>query len=222
MNPQQYQQGYGMPVGQPMAQTQTTAPISNTNQSSDKLVGYMWKRIAMCAIVLCIGLFIAIIVLVFIMNNVNVANAKQEAATTEANNKLKDIYSALKVEDQSAALTVIGQDEMLSGGDIAQIKTLLTKKYSTVTAFDATDTSTNLVKTNGVYKVVSLKMTNAAGTARALLYAKLADNQWKLANYDGANEGNPCKNSTDEEKEALKGIVKCPSVVIEDDEDNEE
>lgn len=247
MNPQeQYPQGYGAPVqpGSPniMTAVENAAPEQldvsvsqngstqmnvvnavNANGviSGRKVVDYIWQRIAICAMVIGGGLLVAIIVLVFIMNNINVANAKQESATTEANNKLNDIYSALKVEDQSAALSVIGQDQMLSGSDIAQIKTLLTKKYGSVTAFDPTDSAINLVKTNGVYKVVSLKMTNAAGTARALLYAKLADNQWKMAAFDSSSEKNPCKNSTDEEKEALAGIVKCPSVVVEDDEEEE-
>ena len=247
MNPQeQYPQGYGMPVqpGSPniMTAVENAAPEqldisvsknggtqmnvvnavnANGVVSGRKVVDYIWQRVAVCAMVIGAGLLIAIVVLVFIMNNINVDKAKQESATTEANNKLSDIYSALKVEDQSGALAVIGQDEMLSGSDIAQIKALLTKKYGTVTAFDATDTSTNLVKTNGVYKVISLKMTNAAGTARALAYAKLADNQWKLAEFDSSNEKNPCKNSTDEEKEALAGIVKCPSVVVEDDDEEE-
>ena len=248
MNPQkQYPQGYGAPVGQQgqpnfMNAVENAVPsqldvnVSKTGStqmnvvnavnangvvSGRKVVDYIWQRVAICAMVIGVGLLIAIIVLVAIMNNINVANAKQEAATTEANNKLNDIYSALKVEDQSAALSVIGQDEMLTGSDIAQIKALLTKKYGSVTAFDATDVSMNMVKTNGVYKVVSLKMTNAAGTARAILYAKLADNTWKFANYNSLNEKNPCKDSTDEEKDALHGIVKCPSVVIEDDDEEE-
>lgn len=247
MNPQeQYPQGYGAPVqpGSPniMSAVSNADPSqldvsvsrnggtqmnvvnavnANGVVSGRKVVDYIWQRVAICAMVIGVGLLLAIVALVFIMNNINVANARQEAATTEANNKLSDIYSALKVSDQSAALSVIGQDEMLSGSDIAQIKAILTKKYGSVTAFDATDTATNLVKTNGVYKVASLKMTNAAGTARALLYAKLADNQWKLANFDSSNEKNPCKNSDEEEIEALKGIVKCPSVVIEDEDDEE-
>ena len=186
--------------------------------SGRKVVDYVWQRAAICAMIIGAGLLIAIIALIIIMNNINVANAKLESSVAETNNRLKDIYSALKVEDQSSALTVIGQDQMLTGSDIAQIKALLTKKYGAVTTFDATDVATNLVKVNGVYKVASLKMTNAAGTARALAYAKLADNQWKLAAYNAADAKNPCKDSSDEEKEAFAGIVECPSVVVEEDE----
>jgi hypothetical protein len=230
MNPQQqFPQGYGVPTAQPAqmnsfanapAPAPAAAPAVSTVKPEHKLVDYMWQRIAVCAMVLVGGLLIAIIILVVVLNNVNIANAKQEAATNEANNRLNEVYSALNVEDQSAALSVIGQDEMLTGGDIAQIKALLLKAYSSVTAFDATDASTNLVKTNGVYKVVSLKLTNAAGTYRAILYAKLADNQWKLAKYNGESS-NPCKDSDKEEKEALHGIVKCPTVVVDDDEEEE-
>ena len=62
-------------------------------------------------------------------------------------------------------------------------------------------------------------MTNAAGTARALVYAKKSDNQWIAAAYNSADENNPCKDSTEEEKKALAGIVSCPTVVPEDDEE---
>ena len=54
-------------------------------------------------------------------------------------------------------------------------------------------------------------MSNAAGKTKAHLYAKVADGVWQLANYDAADETNPCKNSSDEEKEALTPIIKCPS-----------
>lgn len=248
MNPQeQYPQSYDTLEGQPKAgqpnfldtvnnasagqldvKTTTNGDVqmnvinavnANGIVSGRKVVDFIWQRVAVCAMIICAGLFGAIIVLVFIMNNINVTNAKQEASITEANNKLRDIYVALDVDDQSSALTTIGQDEMLSGSDIKQINALLVKKFGAVTRVDATDDSINLIKTNGIYKVASLKMKNAAGTARAILYSKLSDNQWKLANYNSADEKNPCKNSTDEEKEALTGIVKCPTVVIEDEDE---
>ncbi len=247
MNPQeQYPQGFGMPTGQAGQQNnffnavETATPEqldvkTTTNGSSQmnivnavnangvvsgrKVVDYIWQRVAICAMVIGVGLLMAIVVLVFIMNNINVENAKQKAATDEANTQLNELYKTLGVEDQSSALTTLGQDQMLTGADIAQIHDILLKKYGDVTVFDATDSSINLLKVNGVYKVASLKMANAAGTARALLYAKLADNKWTLAAYDSTNEKNPCKNSTDTEKEALAGIVKCPSVVVEDEEE---
>lgn len=189
--------------------------------SGRKVVDFIWQRIAICAMVVGGGLICAVVVLVIIMNQINVKAAKHETATTAANNKLSEIYNALNVEDQSEAIRVIGQDEILTGTDIAQIRNVLLRKYGSVTSFDATDTSINLIKVNKTYKVASLKMTNAAGTARALVYAKYSDNKWKAAAYDSTNDKNPCKDSSEEEKEALAGIVKCPAIVIEDDEDEE-
>ena len=242
MNSQeQYPQSFGMPEKQNIVNAvenavpeQLDVSVSRTGNtqmnvvnavnangivSGRKVVDFIWQRVAICAMVIGVGLLAAIIVLAFIMNNINVSNAKQEAATAEANNRLNDIYAALKVDNQGAALSVIGQDEMLSGSDVAQIKELLEKKYGSAAVFDTTDVSSNLLKTNGVYKVASLKIVSEAGAVRAIVYSKLADNQWKLAAYNSANEKNPCKESTDEEIEALAGIVKCPSVVIEDEEE---
>lgn len=187
--------------------------------SGRKVVDFIWQRIAICAMVIGGGLICAIIVLVIIMNNINVANAKQEAATNAANSKLNEIYGVLDAADQSEAMTAIGQDEILTGADILQIHNLLVKKYGTVSTIDPAGTSVNLIKANGAYKVVSFRMKNAAGTMRAILYAKQADNEWKAAAYDAANENNPCKNSSEEEKVALAGIVKCPAIVAEEDEE---
>ena len=69
-----------------------------------------------------------------------------------------------------------------------------------------------------MYRVVSLKMTNAAGVIRAFAYARKSDNQWKIAAYNSEDEKNPCKDSSDEEKKALAGVVSCPVVAIEDEE----
>lgn len=186
--------------------------------SGRKVVDYIWQRVAICAMILIAGLFIAVIVMVIIANNINVDATKQEAAKNEANSKLTDIYNAIGVDNQSDALTTLGQSEMLTGNDIKQINTLLVKKYGSVTSFDATNDAQNLIKVNGMFKVASLGMTNAAGKARAILYARLSDNVWKVAAYDETNQDNPCKNSSDEEKSALFGILSCPSVVENEEE----
>ena len=110
-------------------------------------------------------------------------------------------------------------NEILSGSDIQQIRAVITQKYGAITTIDPNDTSVNFVKSNGMYRVASLKMTNAAGATRALFYARKSDNLWKPAAYNTNDDKNPCKDSTDEEKKALFGVVSCPSVVIEDEEE---
>lgn len=189
--------------------------------SGRKVVDFIWQRIAICAMVIGGGLICAIIVLVIIMNNINVANAKQEATAKATDSKLKEIYAVLDAADQSEAMTAAGQDEILTGNDILQIHNLLVKKYGSVSSIDPAGVSVNLIKVNKTFKVASFRMKNAAGTFRTIVYAKMADNEWKVANYDFDNEKNPCKNTSDEEKNALAGIVKCPAIVS-DEEDEEE
>jgi hypothetical protein len=67
----------------------------------------------------------------------------------------------------------------------------------------------NLVKTNSIYKVVSLKLTTSAGAVRVITYGRMSDGQWKLAKYNFKDSDTPCKESSEEEIEALMGIVNC-------------
>ncbi|MBR3322752.1 hypothetical protein IKG13_01680 [Candidatus Saccharibacteria bacterium] len=244
MNPQnQFPQGNGAPVGQPnnffnAAETANpsqldvkTATTGNTQMnvvnavnangivSGRKVVDYIWQRTAICAIVIASGMFIAVIVMVFIANAFNTNAIKQEEEKIAVNDKLTEIYNTLNVESQEDALTTLAKDEILSGSDIQQIRAVITQKYGAITTIDPNDTSVNFVKSNGMYRVASLKMTNAAGTTRALFYARKSDNLWKPAAYNTNDDKNPCKDSTDEEKKALFGVVSCPSVVIEDEEE---
>ena len=238
MNPQQqYPQMNGMPTGQPMQAGQpsyfNTAPTPVATRPSQqsvpqpqasapanrKLVDYLWQRIAICSMVIAGGMLIAVFVAVIIANVLNGNVIQRETQLSAANDKLQEIYKALNVESHEAALVALGNDEMLTGSDIQQIRAVLAQKYGDVTSWDTSDASINMVKVNGIYKVASLKMTNAAGTARALVYAKKSDNQWIAAAYNAADEKNPCKDSTEEEKKALAGIVSCPTVVPEEDEE---
>ena len=125
MNPQnQFPQGNGAPVGQPnnffnAAETANpsqldvkTATTGNTQMnvvnavnangvvSGRKVVDYIWQRVAICAIVIASGMFIAVIVMVFIANAFNTNAIKQEEEKIAANDKLTEIYNNLNVESQ--------------------------------------------------------------------------------------------------------------------------
>ncbi|MBR5419155.1 hypothetical protein IK110_02810 [Candidatus Saccharibacteria bacterium] len=179
--------------------------------SGRKVVDYIWQRVAICALVIGGGLLIAIVVMLIFMNNLNISETRMRADYNHAQKELNELYSTLGVSDQAAAVKVAGRDEYLNGSDIKQIRALLTKKYGTVSVVDYSAEKVNLVKTNKTYRVAVIQMSNAAGKTKAYLYAKVADGVWQLANYDAADETNPCKNSSDEEKEALTPIIKCPS-----------
>lgn len=244
MNPQeQFPQGNGMPAGQPnnffdsvnnaspeqldvntstRGNTQmnvVNAVNANGVVSGRKVVDYIWQRAAICAIVIACGMFIAVIVMVVIANMFNGNAIKQEEQKIALNDKLTEVYNALGVDNQADAMTTIASDEILTGSDIQQIRAVVSQKYGAVTTIDPNDTSINFIKSNDMFRVASLKVTNAAGSKRALLYSRKADNVWKAAAFDSDNEKNPCKDSTDEEKKALAGVVSCPSVVIEDEEE---
>jgi len=179
--------------------------------SGRKVVDYIWQRVAICAMIIGGGLLLAIVAALIFINNLNISETKARADYNFAKKELSDIYETLGVEGQADALKLIGRDEYLSGSDLKQIKALLLKKFGTVSTVDYNAEKVNLVKYNKTYRVAVVQMSNAAGKTKAYLYAKAVDGVWKLANYNAADETNPCKDSSDEEKEALTPLVKCPS-----------
>ncbi len=189
--------------------------------SGRKVVDFIWQRVAICMIVLTAGFVGATITTIIIANSYNNSAIRLETEKESVNEQLSELYSALKVDNHSDALTTIAKDEILTGTDIKSIRSLITEKYGSVTSFDATDDAVNLVKTNGIYRVVSLKIVNAAVSRRVLAYAKVSDGQWKMAEYDSLDEKNPCKNSSDEEKAAITGIVVCPTEVSDEEPEEE-
>ena len=243
MNPQdQFPQGYGQQASSPamnfdnknivnavqQARPEQLDVTSTTNGSVQmnvvnavivsgrKVVDYIWQRVAICMIALTVGFVGAIITMIVIANSYNNEAIRLGAEKNSVNEQLSEIYRALNVDNHSDALTTIAKDEILTGSDIKKIRELINEKYGSVTAFDATDDSVNMVRTNGIFRVVSLKIVNAAVTRRVIVYARVADNQWKMAEFDSLDEKNPCKNSSDEEKRAIQGIVVCPTDVQDD------
>ena len=179
--------------------------------SGRKVVDYIWQRVAICAMIIGAGLLLAIVAALIFLNNLNISETKARADYNFAKKELSDIYEALGVEGQSDALKLISKDDYLSGSDLKQIKALLLKKFGTVSTIDYNAEKVNLVKYNKTYRVAVIQMSNAAGKTKAYLYAKAADGVWKLANYNAADETDPCKDSSDEEKEALTPLIKCPT-----------
>ncbi len=189
--------------------------------SGRKVVDFIWQRIGVCAMIIAAGCLLAVVATVIIANSYNVNAIQQEAWKNEANNKLSAIYEALHVENQAGAMSVLAQDNLLTGSDIEQISGLLKKKYGETAKIDTTDASLNLVKVNNIYKVASFKIAVGAESKRALLYAKLSDNKWTMAAFNADDEKKPCKDSSEEELAALKGIVKCPEQQEDDEEESE-
>jgi len=64
-------------------------------------------------------------------------------------------------------------------------------------------------------EIISLGIYRESGTKRAVLYEKIADGKWKLGGFD-ASKDDPCADSTDEEKEAIKSVIPCS---VEDNKD---
>jgi hypothetical protein len=180
--------------------------------SGRKVVDFIWQRVAICAMVIGGGLLIAIIAMLFFINSLSVSDTKARTEREHAEKQLNEIYSTLGVEDQSGAIKTITRDEYLDGSDLKQIKTLLNQKFGTVSTIDYNAEKVNIVKANKVYRVAGVQISNAAGKTKVYLYSKVADGVWKIANYNAADEVNPCQNSSDEEKEALQPIVKCPKI----------
>ena len=105
----------------------------------------------------------------------------------------------------------------MNGGDLNEINGLLIGKYGSF-KLDLADSNINFIRKNGVYKIVSLGIYRESGTKRAVLYEKIADGKWKLGGFD-ASKADPCADSTDEEKEAIKSVIPCSA---EDDKDEKE
>ena len=76
---------------------------------------------------------------------------------------------------------------------------------------DFADATINNVYQGAYYKIVSLGVAQEGGTARALMYSKVADGEWKMASFDKTAD-DPCKDATDEDKAALQTIGLCELV----------
>ncbi|MBP5656645.1 hypothetical protein J6X15_03625 [Candidatus Saccharibacteria bacterium] len=176
--------------------------------SGRKVVDYTWQRGAILLGVLAGGLLLGLIVSLVIVVNLDkdIAKTKRELDTTKS--ELNSLYTKLGVENLTEAVTRMDSTEILNGGDLAEIDSLLTGKYNANYKLDLADANINFVTRNSIYKVVSLGIHRESGTRRAVLYEKIADGKWKLGGFDASKE-DACADSTDEEKEAIKDVIPC-------------
>ena len=193
-------------------QAPSAVPINVVNAngvvSGKKVVDYVWQRVAVCMLVLVIGLLAGLCVVLFLTISKSADVAKLEVEKKTIESELVSIYDHLGVSDLSGAIKRIEAKETMNGGDLAEVNTLLTNKYGANFKLDLADSNINFVVRNGVYKIVSLGIYRESGTQRAVLYEKISDGKWKLGGFD-ASKADPCIDSTSEEKEALDGVIPC-------------
>ena len=187
--------------------------------SGRKVVDFIWQRIAICAMIIALGCAIAVVVMISIASESNNNAYRQEVERKATDSKLNDLYAALNVDGQQKALESISRSELISGADIAQIFTLVQQKYGTATQIDISDVSQNFVSVSGIYKIASLKINDGENSRRVYAYARYTDSQWKMMTYDENSDTYPCAEFTDEDKQILSGLVKCPEIVEEDSEE---
>ena len=209
------------PTPQPVAQPQINVVNANGVISGRRMVDYMWQRLAYCGLIFSLVFLIGLIVAVVFVGIVNGDKAKLETEKSNVVRNLNGLYEVIGANTQEEAVQALDKEsEYLNGGDLSKIDKLLTGKYGEY-VLDFADSNINFVRINNMYKIVSLGVVRPNGTARALLYARIADGEWKLGGFDSSNTTNPCVNSSDEEKKALKGIVVCPDVKDEEPEPEE-
>ncbi len=180
----------------------------NNATSGRKTVDYIWQRGAVLLGVLVAGLLVCLIVALIIVVNNDKEIAKTKRELESAQNELNSIYSKVGVNDLTGVISRISSTEILNGGDLDEINTLLMGKFNANYKLDLADSNINFIIRNGVYKVVSLGVHRESGTKRAVLYEKIADGKWKLGGFD-ASKKDSCEDSTEEEKEAIKGVIPC-------------
>ncbi len=176
--------------------------------SGEKVVPYAWERVAICLGVLAAGLLIGLIISLMIVVNKSADYAKLENEKKVVESEISSVYGKMGVRDLAGAITRIEATETMNGGDLAEVNTLLTKKFGANYKLDLADSNINFIVRNGVYKVVSLGVYRESGTQRAVLYEKIADGQWKMGGFD-ASKGDPCTDSTEEEKLAIENVIPC-------------
>ena len=178
--------------------------------SGRKVVDFIWQRVGVCAIIIAAGCFIALIITIIVANSYNVESVKRGLERDALQEKISDIYKAMKVDDQSGAMTSLSKEDAFDGADLGQIVVLVTGKYGTNLEFDYSDNSKNFLRKNGVYKVLGLNIKTSAGSVPVVLYSPVAKASWKFAAYGATTKDDPCEKSTADEKAALKNIVTCP------------
>lgn len=184
--------------------------------SGRKVVDESWQKIAICAIVIAVGCLIGVVISVITSNSLNAKISELNVENRSLESSLNGIYDTLGVSDNGAALNQITSQDIVSGADMQKINELLRGKYGNY-IIDFADATINNVYRGAYYKIVSVGVAQEGGTARAILYSKVADGQWKLASFDKLAD-DPCKDATDEDKAALQTIGLCEVIAEEAEE----
>lgn len=189
--------------------------------SGNRMVDYIWKRLAYCGLVFSTVFLIGLIVAVVFAGIANSGRATFEAQKEATNRNLQGLYNVIGVDNQEDAILALDKEsEYINGGDLAKIDKLLTNKYGEYVV-DYADSNINFIRINNMFKVVSMGIVRPNGTIRVILYTRIADGNWKLGGFDSSNATDPCADSSYEEKKALKGIVSCKEKEEEQKEDPE-
>lgn len=198
-------------------QQQEAAPIpinvinavnANGIVSGRKVVDYTWQRGAICLTVLAAGLLIGLIVVIAMMMGKTTEIVKLEKDKEAINSNYQGILTTLGVSTKEEAIKQITDPQILDGGDLDEINTLLAYKYGANYKLDLADHNINFVRRNGLYKIVSLGVQRSSGSRRVVLYEKIADGKWILGSFDSTKD-DPCADADDAEKEAIKNIITC-------------
>ena len=196
------------PAPQPTPQ-QINVVNANGVISGRRMVDYMWQRLAYCGLIFSVVFLIGLIVAVVFVGIMNTDKAKLETEKSSITRNLNGLYEVIGASSQEEAVQALDKEsEYLNGGDLAKIDKLLTDKYGEY-VIDFADSNINFVRINNMFKITSVGIVRPNGTARVILYTRIADGNWKLGGFDSSNTQDPCMNSSAEEKKALKGIVAC-------------
>ena len=194
------------------ASTSNGVPINVVNAngivSGRKMVDEEWRKIAICAGILAAGCLIGVVIVLFLMHfKISDLNKVQdELVKNKAGSSA--IYSALGATNRDEALALINNQDMLTGADMAKINKILIDKYGANYVVDFADDTINQVRRGNLYTTVSLGVAQEEGTVRAIIYAKNANGEWKMAEFDKMAEDS-CADSSDEDKLVLKTIGLC-------------
>lgn len=177
--------------------------------SGRKVVDHAWKQAAVCAFIVALGLLAGLVVAIMMANDLNGKIARLESDKTVSNNNLTTIYGLLGADSQQGAIDLLNNTEVLNGGDLAEIRNLLTGKYGVNYELDLGDANINFVQTTGAFKYVSLGVVRPSGTVRAVMYERISDGKWIMSSFDSTRGAEACADVGEEERKILRVLSVC-------------
>ena len=176
--------------------------------SGRKVVDYIWKRGAICLMVLAMGLLVGLIIVLWMMSGKNADYVALRKEKDALNNNCQGVLTTLGASTKEEALARIANPDILDGGDLIEVNKLLAEKFGASYKLDLMDQNINFVRKSGYYNIVSLGVQRPGGSVRAILYKKVADGKWVMSSFDSAGE-EPCASMEDDEKTVLSNIIVC-------------